>query len=296
MRLQRNLRKKLTRKQSKPKIVAIVGPTASGKTDLSIQKAKELDGEILSVDSRQVYKGMDIGTAKVTKEEMQGVPHYGLDFVKPNTNYDVVKFQKYARRVIADMHKRGKLPILVGGTGFWMDAVIYDMEFPEGNDPKLRKQLEDKTTEQLFVELQKLDPDRASIIDGKNKRRLIRALEIVKTTGKPVPLAKRQSQYDVQWIGIDMPKDRLERRIRKRFMQWMDQGLVKEIEQLHKNGVPYKRMRELGLCYRYGADLLQKKINLTEFMDLSIISIVQYAKRQMTWFKRNKNITWHQLK
>ncbi|MFH1769062.1 MAG: tRNA (adenosine(37)-N6)-dimethylallyltransferase MiaA [Parcubacteria group bacterium] len=280
-------------KQIKSKIICIIGPTASGKTDLSIKLAKKLNGEIISADSRQVYKGMDIGTAKIIKKEMRGVPHHMIDVVSPKTNFDAVKFKDKAQRIIKDMIKRGKLPIIVGGTGFWIDTLVHDMDFPgTKQDSKLRKQLESKTVEQLFKQLQELDSDRALSIERYNKRRLVRALEIVLTTGKPVPQIKKTSKYDVLWLGIKMDQEQLNRRIKKRFIKWLDKGLIDEVKRLHKSGVSWKRFEELGLAYKYIADMLRNKISHTEMINLSVQSIIKYSKRQMTWFKRNKEIIW----
>lgn len=275
------------------KIVVIVGPTASGKSDLAVKLAKERGGEIISADSRQVYKGMDIGTGKITEDEMQGVPHYLIDVASSTEDFDVTQYVEHAKRVIDDIVKRGRLPIVVGGTGFWIDALVYGLDFPSVEpNAELRRQLEEQTVEQLHQKLMDMDPDRGVEIDAKNKRRLVRAIEIITATGKPIQKLERKAQYGVEWIGIEMPMERLERRIKKRFMQWMDAGLVDEIKKLHNGGVSYERLEELGLAYKYGAQLLQNKINLTEFIELSITSIRQYAKRQMTWFKRNKEIRW----
>ncbi len=328
-----------------PKLLVIVGPTASGKTDLSIKLAKLLNGEIISADSRQVYKGLNIGTAKPVFDLpsalstapssltpsplplLNNIPHHLIDIVSPTTNFDVAKFKTKARKIINDIIKRNKLPIIVGGTGFWVDSLIYDTNFPEVKpDYELRAKLDKKSVEQLFTKLTKLDPARAKSIETQNKRRLIRALEIVLTTGKPVPqntsnnvhnrekkLNILNTPYNVYWIGININKDQLEYRIRKRFISWMNPvksfthnsnvspSLIDEIKQLHSPkskgglGVSYKRMYELGLCYKHGANLLQNKINLKEFIELSITSILQYSRRQMTWFKRNKEITWISL-
>jgi tRNA dimethylallyltransferase len=277
----------------KIKIIAIVGPTASGKSGLAIQMAKHLNGEIISADSRQVYRGMDIGTGKVTKNEQKIVPHHLIDVANPNEQFTVSKFKKLAEKMIIDIVKRGKLPIICGGTGLYIDTLLHDMDFP--NVPpnhKLRAKLEKQSAEQLFKKLYKLDPRRASNIDAKNKRRLIRALEIIKATGNIIPQIQTTSKYDVIWYGITWPREVLNKRIRYRLDKRFKKGMINEVKKLHKSGVSWKRLYDFGLEYRWISLYLQNKITLQEMKDNLYHAIVQYSKRQMTWFKRNKNIHW----
>lgn len=263
------------------KLIVILGATASGKTDLSIRLAKKYNGEVVSADSRQVYKGMDIGSGKITKKEMQGIPHYLLDVANPKTRFAVAQFQKLARIAIKKIQKKGKLPFLVGGTGFYIQSVVDGIVIPEVKpDWKLRKKLEKLTTEQLFKKLKKIDPRRAKTIDKQNPRRLIRALEIVLKTSKPVPplLERRVFQCSVLEIGIKKSADELKKLIHKRLLKRLkparnvspasyakrsfadshsDAGgnnpLINEIKKLHKSGVSWKRLEEFGLEYRFVA-------------------------------------------
>lgn len=277
----------------KTKLIVLLGPTASGKSDLAITLARKFGGEIISADSRQVYCGMDIGTGKVTKRELRLVPHHLLDVADPKRDFSVARFQRLGRKAIADIARRGKLPIIAGGTGFYIDALVYGTKLPDVKpDKKLRAKLEKHSAEQLFAQLKKLDPARATSIDPHNKRRLVRALEIVLATGKPVPVASRESSYDVLWLGITWPKEELGRRIAVRLAKRFKQGMIAEIRLLRAHGVSFKRLECFGLEYRWIAMYLQGKTSLSEAKAGLQRAIVQYAKRQMTWFKRNKDIRW----
>jgi tRNA dimethylallyltransferase len=279
------------------KVLIIVGPTASGKSDLAVKLAKSLNGEVISADSRQVYKGLNIGTGKITKEEMRGVPHYLLDVADPKKRFTVSEYNKLARQKIEEIISRGKLPIVVGGTGFYIDALVGKASLPEvPPNFQLRKKLEKKTVEELFTMLKKKDPTRAETIDRLNKVRLIRALEIASALGKVPPLREvsaEQAQYDFIWIGIRPEKGMLEEKILKRLGARMP-GMIKEAKNLRANKLSYKRMEELGLEYRYLARLLQDKMDRKKFVDELYKEIKHYAKRQNTWFKRNKDITWYE--
>lgn len=276
------------------KVLIIVGPTASGKSDLAVRLAKTLKGEVISADSRQVYKGLDIGTGKITKAEMKGVPHHLLDVENPRKQFSVATYKKLARTKIAEILERGKLPIIVGGTGFYINAVTGTASLPDvPPNHRLRMKLEKKTTEELFALLNKKDPDRAHSIDAHNKVRLIRALEIAEALGKVPPVQTESLPYSFIWIGIKPDKKTLELRILKRLLKRIP-GMLKEARKLHKQGLSWKRMEELGLEYRYLARLLQKKITNKEFVDELYTEIKHYAKRQDTWFKRNKCITWYE--
>lgn len=276
------------------KLIVILGPTASGKTDLSIKLAKKFNGEVISADSRQVYKGMDIGTGKITEKEMMGIPHYLLDVASPKKIFTVADYKKLAEKLIDKILKKGKIPFIVGGTGFYIDAVLGNASIPEVKpDWKLRKKLGKKSVEGLYKMLKKLDPERAKLIDKYNPRRLIRAIEIVLKTKKPVPEIKSQSPvFDVLYIGVKRNKKELEKLIEKRLIKRLESGMLNEAKRLRKTGVSFKRMEEFGLEYRYMAYYLQKKISYDEFITRLNKEIEHYAKRQMTWFKKNKQIKW----
>lgn len=277
----------------KPKVVVIVGPTASGKSDLAVKIAQKFNGEIVSADSRQVYRGMDIGTGKITAQEMRDIPHHLLDVASPKRTFTVAQYVKLAERAIFGILQRGKLPIVVGGTGFYIQALVDGIKIPAvPPNPKLRKQLGKKTAEELFLMLQARDPERAATIERKNKHRLIRALEIIEALGK-VPTPRARPRYDALFIGIAREPDELRLLIRKRLENRMNKGMINEVKRLHeKNGVSWTRLENLGLEYRYIARFLQKKLSYNEMLVELERAIWHYAKRQMTWFKRDKRIHW----
>jgi len=276
-----------------PKIVVIVGPTASGKSALGVLLAKKFGGEIVSADSRQVYRGMNIGTGKVTKKEMAGIPHWLIDVASPKRTFTVAEYLKLAQRAISDIHQRGKLPILVGGTGFYIDALIKGLSIPPvPPNPKLRSRLERKSIAELFHLLKKKDPRRAKTIDPKNKRRIVRALEIVYAIGKVPPL-ESAPKYDALFIGIRKPPERLRRLIRERLLKRVKLGMIAEVKRLHdKRKISWKRLENFGLEYRYIAFYLQGKLSREETLRQLELAIWHYAKRQITWFKKNKKIRW----
>jgi tRNA dimethylallyltransferase len=292
------------------KLIVLVGPTASGKSELAVQLAKRFNGEIISADSRQIYKGLNLGTGKVKGEwqldkkcgrtfyqifTYKKIAHHLIDFVSPKKQYSVTMFQAQAKKVIADVLKHGKLPILCGGTAHWVDAVVYDQQIPEVKpNLKLRANLEKKSVAELYKQLKKLDPERAKNIDSKNPRRLIRALEIVLTTGKPVPqLTPHPSTLPpTLWLGINPGQTILYKKIDLRLKQRLKQGMVKEVEGLHKQGLSWKRLIEFGLEYKYISLFLQKKLTKEEMQTQLSFAIKHYAKRQMSWWKRNKDIKW----
>jgi len=276
------------------KLIVILGPTASGKTSLSIKLAKKFNGEIISADSRQVYKGMDIGSGKITKKEMMGIPHYLLDVCSPKKIYTVSDYKKQAENAIKKILKKKKVPFVVGGTGFYIQAITDGFEIPKVKpDWKLRKKLEKQSAENLFSRLEKLDPKRAKNIDRYNKRRLIRAIEIILKTKKPVPEIKKTSpQLKVLFLGVKKQKNELSELIRKRLLLRLKNGMLGEAKKLKASGVSYKRLEEFGLEYRYMAYYLQNKISYSEFLEKLQKEIEHYAKRQMTWFKKDKRIKW----
>ncbi len=278
-----------------PKIIVVVGPTASGKSDLAVDLALKFNGEVISADSRQVYKGLDIGSGKITKEEMKGILHHLLDVEDPKNVYSVQDFKRHSEKAIKEILNRGKLPIVAGGTGFYTDVLVNNIDLPKvPPDNELRKELENKSTEELLRELSSHDRNRSETVDQKNKRRLIRSIEIAKVLGN-VPEATKNLKYNSLKIGIEIPKDKLKERIHERLLKRIDQGMIEEVENLHKNGLPFERLESLGLEYKYVAQYLQKKITKEEMVELLKTAIGQYAKRQMTWFKRDKKILWFKL-
>ena len=280
-------------KKQGTKIIVILGPTASGKSKLAIKIAKKFNGEIISADSRQVYKGLDIGTEKITKKEMNGIRHYLIDVAKPKKIYTVVQYQRAAKKILKQIFQKGKIPIICGGSGLYIDALIYDYKLPAVAPQKsLRGRLEKKSTEELFKMLQGLDPERAVDIDPRNPRRLIRALEIVLKTGRPVPKIEKQSPYQALKIGLKKSANQLRRLIRQRLKKTLKKGLVEETKKLHREGLSWKRLNALGLEYRLAADYLRGLISCEEMTEQMERKIRRYAKRQMTWFKRDKDIIW----
>ena len=276
------------------KLIVIVGPTASGKSALAVRLAKKFGGEIISADSRQVYEGMDIGTGKITQKETRGIPHYLLDVASPKKKFTVVRYRQKAVIAINRVFKKNKVPFLVGGTGFYIQAVVNGIMIPRvAPDWKLRRELERKTTQELFLILKKIDPLRAETIESKNKRRIIRAIEIVKKTGEPVPpLAKSPFPADVLIIGIKKSKNELKAAIRKRLLKRLKLGMLAEVKRLLKSGVSYKRLEEFGLEYRYAARYLQGELTYSDMVRQLQKAIEHYARRQMVWFKRDKRIHW----
>lgn len=283
-------------------ILIIVGPTASGKSALAITLAKKRNGEVISADSRQVYTGLDIGTGKVTKREMRGVPHHILDVASPKTVFSAHDFVRLGRPAIADIHTRGKLPILCGGTGFYIDALTgrIPIATAQRNDA-LRKKLSTKTATELFALLRTKNPEHAARMDTpserNNKARLIRALEIVSASRSSArksheSIAIASGEYRIEWIGIDWPDAVLRMRIHKRLHARMKAGMMREIRRLHTQGLSWRRMEALGLEYRYlsryARGILTKKDALMQLEN----EIWHYAKRQRTWWKKNKEIRW----
>lgn len=288
----------------KPKLIAVVGPTASGKTSLGIFLARKLGGpakrgrrggaEIISADSRQAYRGLDLGTGKATKKEMVGIPHHLIDVASPKRQFTVDDFVKQAGRAVCLIYQTGAIPIIVGGTGLYVDMLVGRMSYPNvPPDDALRKRLSKKTPAQLYAMLQKLDPARAATIEKENHRRLVRALEIIEALGRvPAPSPSLAWRYEVLWLGLDPGAEKLKKNIRKRLKARLKAGMVAEARRLHAQGLSYKRMEELGLEYRYLARLLQGKLAQKEFAEQLERAINDYAKRQLRWFKRNKDIRW----
>lgn len=277
----------------KTRVIAIVGPTASGKSRFAIRLAKSLGGEIVSADSRQVYSGLDIGSGKVTRAEQRTIPHYLLDVAPPRRVYTAAHFMRDGKRAIENIRRNGHVPIVVGGTGFWIDALLRGLQLPPvAPNPALRKRLARLSTAQLYARLRKLDPVRARAIDRHNPVRLIRALEIVRTTKRPVPRVHREHPYEVLWLGLRPAARELQRNIHVRLLARVRQGMVAEVRRLLARGVPAQRLLDLGLEYRFVTLFLQKKISRAQMLAQLERAIRHYAKRQMTWFKKNPDIVW----
>ena len=280
-------------KKEQEKIIVILGPTASGKSDLAVNLALKYNGEIISADSRQVYTGMNIGTGKITKKEMRGVPHYLLDIASPKRQLSVADFQKQAQIAIKKILDKNKIPIICGGTGLYIDAVVDNQIFPDIKpNAQLRKKLEKLTTQELFTKLKKLDPNRATTIDKNNPRRLIRALEIVMTSKKPIPQIQKHRDYEVLKLGVKRDQKELKELIWKRLLRRLNHGMVNEIKELKKSGVSYQRLYDFGLEYRWISLYIHKKITKEEMILELYKAICNFSKRQMTWFKRDQEIHW----
>ncbi|OGI94507.1 tRNA (adenosine(37)-N6)-dimethylallyltransferase MiaA [Candidatus Nomurabacteria bacterium RIFCSPLOWO2_01_FULL_40_18] len=263
------------------KVIVILGQTATGKSNLAVKIAKKIDGEIISADSRQVYKDLDIGTDKISKKEMKGIPHHLIDIADPKKTFTVAEFTKRTNLAIAEIIIRGKIPIICGGTGFYIDAITKGVIFPEvPPNPKLRKTLYSKSAIALFEYLKKIDKKRAKNIDPKNKVRLVRAIEIAKVLGKVPHLEAEPPSYKFIKIGLYLSPDKLKKRVEKRVKKMFQVGLLDEIKKLKKAGISDKRLQELG--FEYFKPTPEKVIRET----------LQYAKRQMQWFKRDKQIKW----
>ncbi|MFA5778448.1 MAG: tRNA (adenosine(37)-N6)-dimethylallyltransferase MiaA [Candidatus Paceibacterota bacterium] len=263
------------------KVIVILGQTATGKSALAIKIAKKINGEIISADSRQVYKDLNIGTGKITKKEMNGVPNYLLDVANPKHKFTVAEYQKLVISVMANIVAKNKIPIICGGTGFYIDAITKGIVFPEvPPNQKLRKQLYSKSAIALFKYLEKIDPGRALNIDSKNKVRLIRAIEIAKALGKVPKIKQKKSQYKFIKIGLYLPPEKLKKKIERRVKKMFQDGLLKEIKKLKRSGISDKRLKEFG--FEYWKPTPEKVI----------LETLKYAKRQMIWFKRDPEIKW----
>ncbi len=288
-------------KTERPKILVVVGPTASGKSDLAVELALKFDGEVISADSRQVYKGLDIGTGKITPTETKGVKHYGLSIADPHERYTVSQWKHLAEDAVADILHRRRLPIICGGTGFYIDALINDTKLPEiETDHEVQQSLELQPLEALYKELHFLDPRRAEEMKSNgsysNKRRVIRALLIAQNLGQ-VPMLVSHAKYDPLMIGIMPADDEIRTRIVNRLSARLQGGMIEEAHKLHAPGpegysLSYARMKELGLEYRYLAEYLQNNLTLEELQVTLTTKIWQYARRQKTWWRKNTAIRW----
>lgn len=269
------------------KIIVVAGPTASGKSDFAVNLALQNNGEIISADSRQVYKGLDIGTGKITTEEMKGVPHHMLDVADVGEDFSVAEYAKLAKPIIEDIFARDKTPIICGGTGQYIDALIYDVELPAvPPNETLRQELEKKDVDELYRELAEKDPYRADDIDRYNKVRLIRALEIVHELGFVPPVVEAKLVYETEFYLMHPARDVIRQRIEKRLLTRLENGMLDECKRLLANGITHEQLEKLGLEYRYMSRHLRADISYTEMVEELKNKICQYAKRQDTWNKK----------
>ncbi len=291
-------------KESKnEKLVVLIGPTAVGKTKLSIELAKKINAEIISGDSMQIYKGMDIGTAKILNDEMEGIPHHLIDIKEPQESFSVAEFQTVVRKLISDIHSRGKLPMIVGGTGLYIQSVIYDYQFTDdASNPEYRRTLEQQViengVESLYQELKEIDPESAERIHPNNVRRVIRALEIFKSTRKTMTeYTEEQKQeliYDVALVGLTMEREMLYDRINKRVDLMIESGLLDEVNTFHTQGLrDCQSIQAIGYkeLYRY----LDGALSLDEAIAQLKQNTRRYAKRQLTWFRNKMDVKWFEM-
>ncbi|MCD8016162.1 MAG: tRNA (adenosine(37)-N6)-dimethylallyltransferase MiaA [Lachnospiraceae bacterium] len=291
-----------TQNRNKSPLIILTGPTAVGKTHLSVELAKRVSGEIISADSMQVYRGMDIGSAKVTSEEMQGIPHHLIDEFEPWEEFHVVKFQQYALRYIKEIQSRGRIPILVGGTGFYIQAVLYGIDFTEhGLDTAYRKSLEMLAKEQnpqvLHDMLREVDPESAERIHANNVKRVIRALEFYHETGTKISAHNekeraKQSPYNFAYFVLNEPRTSLYEKIDLRVEQMMDAGLLDEVKRLQDAGCARDMVSMQGLGYKELLDYLAGDDSLEEAIRILKRDTRHFAKRQLTWFRRERDVIW----
>lgn len=283
-------------------LIILTGPTAVGKTSLSLSLAKELDGEIVSADSMQVYRYMDIGTAKIREEERQGIPHHLIDVLDPWEDFNVVRFQKMAREALEEIWERGQIPIVTGGTGFYIQALLYDIHFTENNeDSSLRKDLEnyarENGAEALHSRLEEVDEKAASQIHFNNVKRVIRALEFYYQTGKKISEhneeeRKRTSPYDFKYFVLNDEREHLYARINQRVDLMMEEGLVEEVQKLKEMGCDSTMVSMQGLGYKEILSYLEGECTLDEAVYKIKRDTRHFAKRQITWFKRERDVIW----
>jgi tRNA dimethylallyltransferase len=289
-------------KEKKKPLIILTGPTAVGKTALSIGLAKAVGGEIISADSMQVYKGMDIGTAKITPEEMDGVPHYLVDELEPWEEFNVVVFQKLCKKYMEQIYAKGKIPIIVGGTGFYIQSVLYDIDFTENEaDTSYRQMLEQKAeevgAEALHQELAKTDPESAEQIHPNNVKKVIRALEYYHQTGEKISehnetQRQKKSPYDFIYYVLSLPREILYDRINKRVELMRQGGLEEEVRRLEEHGCTRGLVSMQGLGYKEILDAFAGKCTMDEAFDKIKLETRHFAKRQFTWFRRERTVTW----
>ncbi len=285
--------------QEKQPLIILSGPTATGKSDLAVKLAKVIGGEIISADSMQVYKGMDIGSAKITKEEMQGIPHHLIDVLSPEESFDVSLFQCLAKKAAQEIWNRGNIPIVCGGTGFYIQALLYDIDFTEGgSDGKIRKELEERAREDahaLYEDLKRIDPKSTEIIHENNIKRVIRALEFYYETGTPISEhneteRQKESPYNYAYFVLTDDRSIMYEKIDRRVDIMVENGLVQEVEALKAKGYKRTDVAMQGLGYKEILDYLDGKISLEEAVYIIKRDTRHFAKRQMTWFRREKDV------
>lgn len=287
----------------KKPLIILTGPTAVGKTALSIRLAKKIGGEIISADSMQVYKGMDIGSAKVTKEEMDGVPHYLIDVLEPSDEFNVVKFQCLAKDAMECIYSKGKIPIIVGGTGFYIQSILYDIDFKKNEDNReYRASLEEIAAtkdgeKKLYEMLKEADPKSAIMIHENNVKRVIRALEFYKETGTPISehndeQREKESPYHFCYFVLNDDREKMYANIEKRVDLMLEMGLLEEVKRLHEKGYNKSMVSMQGLGYKEILDFLNGEISLDRAIYLIKRDTRHFAKRQLTWFRREKCVTW----
>lgn len=287
----------------KKKVIVIVGPTAVGKTALGVQLAKHVHGEVISGDSMQIYQEMDIGTAKIRSDEMESIPHHMINIKKPDEPYTVAEFQTDVRHHILDIHNREHIPILVGGSGLYIEAALYDFSFSEQKrDPvytkKLEQIIENDGIDQVYGQLQKVDPKQAAAIHPNNHRKVIRALEIYETTGKTMSERqkgeKKEQLFDILYIGLAMDRTLLYDRINRRVDQMIDQGLIEEVRQLMRKGYrETKAMKAIG--YKEIVSFIEGATTKEEAIRLLKRNSRRFAKRQYTWFNNRLPVEWYEV-
>ena len=288
-------------KQEKPKVIVICGPTASGKTALGVELAKKINSEIISCDSMQIYKDMNIGTAKPTKQEMQGIKHYLIDIISPNERFSVADYKLEAKKAIKEILNKGKTPIIVGGTGLYLNSLIYEIEYPKIEfDEKYRKKLEERVKKEglktLYEEATKIDEEATKEISPNDEKRILRILEIYKATGKNKTYQEKESrkkevEYNYIVYGLNWDRQVLYDRINKRVDNMIKDGLIQEVEDILKKYKEFPTAMQ-GLGYKEVVEYLKKEITKEEMIEKIKMETRRYAKRQLTWFRANKQIIW----
>ncbi|MFT4185756.1 MAG: tRNA (adenosine(37)-N6)-dimethylallyltransferase MiaA [Micrococcaceae bacterium] len=279
------------------KVIAVVGPTGTGKSDLAIEFAKKYDGQIINADSMQFYRGMDIGTAKLSLPERQGIPHHLLDILDVTEEASVQEFQTIARNKIVKIQSKGKVPILVGGSGLYVRAALDKLKFP-ATEPKVRKKYEQRITAEgngaLHRELAEKDPVSAAKIKLNDARRIVRALEVFELEGRPFSafMPKREYEFETIQIGLELERDELRERLAQRVYKMWDTGLVKEVKKLEKQGLRKGKTASRAIGYAQTLSYLDGKIDKKAAQQDTIIKTRQFAKRQFTWFKRDPRVHW----
>ena len=283
------------------KVIVVIGPTSVGKTKMGVALAKKLNGEVISGDSMQVYRQMDIGTAKVTIEEMEGVTHHCIDILDPKDQYSVHDFQQTVRKQITEITNRGHVPIIVGGTGLYIKAALYDYTFSEmeNNHDEINKKYRDYTNEQLYDHLKQIDEESAEILHFNNRRRVLRAIEIYEQTGqKKSEMINEQEHiclYDAYFVGLTLPRELLYERINLRVDLMMKKGLQGEMESLNKQGLTRENQSMKAIGYKEWFDYFEGKCDLNEVSENIKKHSRQYAKRQYTWFKNQFDVHWYDV-